>query len=327
MTIFRLRQLVPSALLSVALAATAADQLPPLPVPNLASPTPQPNPPAAQVVAPAPAPAQTAGIPASPQPAFTNEVIVFDSLLKEASGKLGDASVAFTFYLTNVASSEVLINNVRTSCGCTVASLPSRPWRLLPGTNGNFGVTVDVRGKLGTLTKSVYVDAVMASNNAAIQAKPLTVRVLMPDRPPIAGDPMGDRQRNMQLALADRQAVFKGDCAKCHFEPALGKKSDALYAAACASCHDSPNRASMVPDLHALKHPTDNDYWRKWITSGKTGTLMPAFAKAEGGPLTDEQISSLVDYLVKSFPSKSAAAQQSNKQVAGGIGFPAPQTK
>jgi len=32
---------------------------------------------------------------------------------------------------------------------------------------------------------------------------------------------------------------------------------------------------------------------------------MPAFAQAEGGPLTGEQIDSLVDYLAKAIPSNT----------------------
>ena len=64
----------------------------------------------------------------------------------------------------------------------------------------------------------------------------------------------------------------------------------------------------MVPNLRALNHPTDREQWKTWVTHGKAGTLMPAFAKAEGGPLTDGQIASLVDYLAEHIPSRPAAA-------------------
>jgi hypothetical protein len=63
----------------------------------------------------------------------------------------------------------------------------------------------------------------------------------------------------------------------------------------------------MVPDLKNLPHATDAEHWRGWITYGRVGSLMPAFAKAEGGPLTDQQIASLVDFLVRSHPSKPGA--------------------
>jgi mono/diheme cytochrome c family protein len=49
--------------------------------------------------------------------------------------------------------------------------------------------------------------------------------------------------------------------------------------------------------LKALNRPTPRDYWLQWIAHGKPDTLMPAFAVKEGGPLTEEQIHSLVEWL------------------------------
>ena len=112
----------------------------------------------------------------------------------------------------------------------------------------------------------------------------------------------------MQLAMADRQAVFKNDCASCHVAPAVGKKGEQLFAAACSICHEAPHRATMVPDLHALKFTPTKDYWHNWISNGKPGSLMPAFAQAQGGPLTDEQIESLAEYLTHYFPQRSVVA-------------------
>jgi hypothetical protein len=66
----------------------------------------------------------------------------------------------------------------------------------------------------------------------------------------------------------------------------------------------------MVPDLNNLKVPTNREFWRTWITYGKPGTLMPAFAGSQGGPLTDMQIASLAAYLNAAKPSKAAHAFQ-----------------
>jgi hypothetical protein len=38
---------------------------------------------------------------------------------------------------------------------------------------------------------------------------------------------------------------------------------------------------------------------------GKTNSLMPAFSKKEGGPLTKSQIVSLAKYLAKVIPSRT----------------------
>ena len=46
------------------------------------------------------------------------------------------------------------------------------------------------------------------------------------------------------------------------------------------------------------------EFWRTWITAGKAGSLMPAFATSQGGPLNDMQIASLAAYLNAVIPSK-----------------------
>ena len=68
----------------------------------------------------------------------------------------------------------------------------------------------------------------------------------------------------------------------------------------------------MVADLHALNHDTNLDFWKTWTSQGKPGSLMPAFAASEGGPLNDAQINSLAQYLASTIPAhamKSAAVK------------------
>ena len=240
-------------------------------------------------------------------------------MTKDYAATTNDVSASFTFSLTNISSGPIIIRDVRTSCGCTVASVPSKPWPLAAGTNGQFGVVVDLRGKYGTISKSVMVETEFSPNGAII-TDVLTVRVTMPPAPiNQAGMAGNERGRNIMVASADRQAIFRNDCAKCHVEPAVAKTGHALYDAACGICHDAVNRATMVPDLHALNHPTDRDHWIRWITLGRAGSLMPAFAQSEGGPLTEEQIDSVVDYLVTEFP-RSARSTTTNQ--VGTVGKP-----
>jgi len=231
------------------------------------------------------------------QPALQPLPLVADADVKEYTAKPGETNALFTFTLTNTSSVDVTVNEVHTSCGCTVAKLPSQPWILTPATNGQIHVTVDLRGKRGQLTKLIYV-------NGATGSKTLTVKVNIPEAQP---GTMADRDKNRQIATANRQAVFKNDCASCHAAPTGGKQGEALYAAGCAICHDSEHRASMVPDLRNLNHSTYRIYWKVWTTQGKTGSLMPAFAKTEGGPLSEDQINSLADYLAEHVPSRPTA--------------------
>lgn len=234
--------------------------------------------------------------------------LLFDETTKEMKGPAGATNFTFTFAFTNSAPGPVVIDSVRTSCGCTVAKVPTLPWTVPPGGAGEFSVVLDARGKRGTVTKSVFV-------NSSIGVKPLTVRAVIDEAPGSTGGGggMDDRLRNMQIALADRFAVFRGECASCHAKPSEGKHGPALYVAACGICHDSHNRASMVPDLKNLAHATDREHWIRWITFGRHGSLMPAFAQSEGGPLTDEQVDSLADYLTKTI---------SQRRMAQGAGAP-----
>ncbi len=137
----------------------------------------------------------------------------------------------------------------------------------------------------------------------------LRINILPPVIPTLTD---AERARGMAAAKVDRQAVFKDDCATCHAKPATGKYGQALYDAVCAICHEAEHRATMVPDLHNLKMPTNDEFWRTWIAHGKPGSLMPAFSTAEGGPLTDMQIASLAAYLDSAIPSHAAAAAAIN---------------
>lgn len=229
----------------------------------------------------------------------TNDVFAWDSVSKVYAAKVGETTANFAFQITNVSSAPALVNFVRTSCGCTVAKLPATPWKLAPADHGQIDVSVDLRGKFGKITKFITVDTSAGS-------RLLNVTVDIPGNGPVAGvDP---RSKNMQMAMADRQAVFKNDCAKCHVQPAVGKHSEELFQAACGICHEAAHRATMVPDLKALRFPPNKEYWRKWIESGKPGSLMPAFAQAEGGPLTGEQVDSLVEFLTHYYPPRPVRA-------------------
>ena len=236
---------------------------------------------------------------------LSDDILRWDNVNKEHHAQLGETNANFSFSVTNVSTTNVTINWVRPSCGCTLAKLPPTPWTLKPGEGGTIELSIDLRGKYGTLTKYTSVDTSHGQ-------KFLTFKVHIPQQPIATHPQLDTRTRNMQLAMVDRQVVFRGDCAKCHATPAIGKvKGEEIYSAACAICHDTPNRATMVPDLKSLANATGKEYWNFWITHGKPGTLMPAFAKNQGGPLTEEQINTLADFLLERFPRANAAPKAS----------------
>jgi mono/diheme cytochrome c family protein len=236
----------------------------------------------------------------SPQAATSNSnLLAWDSVHKEVVCGPGERFARFTFSVTNVSPKDVIILGARTSCGCTVATLPSQPWILKPQASGQIQVSVDLTNKVGTVKKGVFV----IISNAPLETLSVdaTVSLLIPP-PPVMSEE--DRIRNLQMAKANAQAIFKGDCATCHVAPARGKTGAALYSAMCGICHDAGLRqASMVPQLRNLKKPTSFDFWKNAIANGVTNSLMPGFALANGGPLNEAQIDSLADYLDKSIKS------------------------
>jgi mono/diheme cytochrome c family protein len=294
------------------------------------APAPVPSAPTFAPILPQP-PAAAGPIPAPAQPIIPPHLQVVDASIlkwdadsKEAKSKPGDVNVPFTFWFTNVSSGEIAIKSTRTSCGCTVAKLPQTPWNIPAGSNGPIEVTMNVQNKGGVIQKSVTVETSAGVKTLLVKVDiaPPTNAVATPAQ--LAAPAMGDTERlkNMQLALADRQVVFKNaECASCHAEPAKGKiDGQQLYAAVCTVCHDSLHRAALVPDLRTLKHPTGADHWRKWITYGRPGSMMPAFAKNEGGILDDQQINALVEYMVRHFPSAAQPATRSaSLQTAPGV--------
>lgn len=261
-------------------------------------------------------------------------VLAWSSLIQTTNAAADQDSVRFTFSFTNVAMRMdiSLVTNVITttnfitltnitaitnftpisvtilsahgSCSCTATELPTLPWTIPPGGKGEFGATVNLEGKSGILPKSVTV-----TTDKGYKELWMRITILPPVIPTLTD---AERARGVEIAKADRQAVFKADCATCHAKPATGKYGKALYDAVCAICHEGEHRATMVPDLHNLNVPTSNEFWRTWIAHGKAGSLMPAFSTAEGGPLTDMQIAVLAAYLDMVIPSRVLPPQPTN---------------
>jgi len=238
--------------------------------------------------------------PGAPPPLTVDAFLKADAEAKESTVPNGTPETHFTFTLTNISSTNVTINNAVASCGCTVAKLPEQPWVMAPGSSGEIHVTMNIAGKLGSVPKDVTIYSDKGNKRLRV------ISTILPTAA-AAGMSAGDREKNQRMAITDRQAVFRGDCAQCHAQPAANRMGKELFESACGVCHESEHRATMVPDLHKIQQETNAEFWRNWITHGKPESLMPAFAKSEGGILSDAQIESLVNYLVAAVPSHATA--------------------
>lgn len=229
---------------------------------------------------------------------MTAAVLTWETLEQSYDAKPGETTAEFSFPFRNVSDAPVEVRGISTSCRCTAGIMRAQPWIIAPGTSDTLRVIVDLRSRRGALTKTIYVDTTAGEEL-------LLVHVQVPTPPAI------QREMNLMVAQADRQAVLRGDCVSCHVTPAVGKMGGELFQAACQVCHGAEHRASMVPDLKAP--PTvrrDGAYWNEWIRNGKDGTLMPAWDKKRGGVLDDAQIESLIAYLLANLPSEPVPAAQ-----------------
>lgn len=200
----------------------------------------------------------------------------------------GDLDASFTFSMKNTTEEPVKVISIETSCGCTTSKLPEDPWILQPQVEGSFDVVMNLIGRTGEVSKLAFFKTNLGLTQLRVTAQ-------IPER----NDSMAseeERARNLEIAAQNQRAIFEGDCRSCHVTPGEYLTGKPLYDAVCGVCHDSENRADLVP---ALAKPGERpaEYWRPWIENGKPNTLMPGFSQANGGPLSDEQIDSLVNAL------------------------------
>ena len=63
--------------------------------------------------------------------------------------------VSHSFVFTNTGNSALVIFEVTTNCGCTVAEYPQAP--IVPGGQGNITITFDPKGNPGEFAKEIIV--------------------------------------------------------------------------------------------------------------------------------------------------------------------------
>lgn len=92
----------------------------------------------------------------------------FGKIFQNGNGK-------FSFKFTNTGKEPLIIQNVRSSCGCTVASRPNAP--ILPGETSEISVKYDTR-RIGVFHKNITVTSnadnasVVLYIKGEVQAKP-----------------------------------------------------------------------------------------------------------------------------------------------------------
>jgi hypothetical protein len=101
-------------------------------------------------------------------------VVWLDTVYKEL-GKVKEGELLeLSWRLKNTGDRPLIVSNVATSCGCTVADKPKEPIGI--NEEGKINVTFHTKGRLGLQRKDIYVLANNKSN--AVQTLSFAVNVV-----------------------------------------------------------------------------------------------------------------------------------------------------
>lgn len=89
-------------------------------------------------------------------PADTGKAVLTFASLEHDFGKVSEGEkVGCIFSFTNTGTSDLILTNATTSCGCTVPKYDKIPVK--PGSHGSIEVVFDTGGRNGIQTKSITV--------------------------------------------------------------------------------------------------------------------------------------------------------------------------
>jgi mono/diheme cytochrome c family protein len=187
------------------------------------------------------------------------------------------------FVIHNVGTDTLKILSTHPSCGCTAAIMEGGN-DIAPGAQKTLKVKFDANNKgEGPIIKSVSI-----SSNSKEKGE-MAIR--------IQGTIVKSKTAHKAMAM-HLDGIFAGDCAKCHVDKGKGELGARLYDADCGVCHgakaDGKPGAELASDAMMKHSPKD---LKKIITQGMEGTNMPAFHSKYKGPLGDEEIASIVEYM------------------------------
>ena len=96
-------------------------------------------------------------------------VITFDKTEHDFGTLLQGEVVTYSFHFTNTGNAPLLISNVNTSCGCTVADFSREP--INPGKDGHIKATYDSKGHHGFQTRTLTVVSNTNPNQTVLRMK------------------------------------------------------------------------------------------------------------------------------------------------------------
>ncbi len=220
---------------------------------------------------------------------YVPPIITAEQRVVDVGSVLTDSKVSARFVLYNKGGYKLRIGNIETSCGCTVAQVSKKV--IAPGEMTRLTATLDTSIKMGKTRKKITV----YSNDPKRPALELFLTGNVLPKPMMG-------HKDIMMAPKDRLVLFKGECATCHVQKGIGKTGKALFLADCAMCHGGLAQGNHSAGPSLLSANFDDAVraakMRKIIAGGSPDSpQMAPFSKANGGPLTDDEIDSLISFL------------------------------
>lgn len=217
-------------------------------------------------------------------------IVSVENRIHDLGSLMTDSHAETTFLIFNVGGKHLRIQNVETSCGCTVASISKKVLR--PGGFTKINIKLDTALKIGPIRKKVT----LFSNDPKRPELALFVTGTVKPKPMATHD-------SITINPQDRLALFKGDCATCHVDAGKGKTGKPLFLSDCAMCHGSNAQGNQHagPSLLTFNSETEavkTHLFDRIANGSPHSPQMPPFSKKQGGPLSEDEIHSLVQFLL-----------------------------
>lgn len=225
-------------------------------------------------------PPQSADKPPSPK-----QQIKFDHEKVDLGKVEAAAEVPCSFTVTNAGNAPLNVTEAKSECGCTATNFKGA--LLKPGASVKLDIIVDTTMKQGPVTK----DMVVYSDDPERPISRLFIA-------------MDVKNAHGTMSLKDRTKVFTAErCKRCHVDEGVGQFGKELFEADCAMCHRKQESGILSgPLIESVDYsdPLLSAHAREVIAHGsKTNPSMPGYLESAGGPLSKEQVDSLVKYLSK----------------------------
>lgn len=207
-------------------------------------------------------------------------------------GKVEAGSMLSHKFVVKNLTGEVLHLRASTSCGCTAPTLEKT--RLAPAESTTLSVSIDTAMKQDSVSKTVTIH----SDDSRESRTELKMTMLVTDP-------------HASMSAEGGAKIFTDQhCANCHVARGEGKFGRELYNADCAMCHGPKAEGAVGPALFGPYRKKEYAQFMKNIVENGSAThrSMPGFLDANGGPLTPNQVQSILDYLAALSNARSVGA-------------------